>query len=339
MRDLMRSTVLALAAIALTSTWACDDDPTAVTQPVASVTIQAVAEPLMVGRSMQLTVVALDVSGDVVTGRPIAWRSTDEAIATVSVTGMVTGMAEGPVAITAECEGKTGTIDLVVEVEVVAVLVEADTNEILPGTQLQLRAQALSAEQKQLTRQIAWRSLDPTTAAVDGQGVVTGLSEGAATIEASTRGVAGQFRLTVLAPVATVTVTPSSLIMNPGELYHLTVQVTDAAGNALDRPILWHSPDPSVATVDASGMVTAVGLGQVTLQVTCEGAAAVVDVEVREAVAEVEVTPASAILAPQGATVQLTAIARSRPRPASPSLPRARAAFRLRPQSAHVRRG
>ncbi len=308
MRSLSRTRpALVFAAMALISTAGCNDDPTSVPQPVASVSIQAVAEPLMVGATLRLTVVALDVTGEIVTGRPVGWSSSDEAVATVNAEGVATGLAEGQAVITAECEGKTGTVDLVVEVEVGSVLVEADTNEILPGTTLQLRAKALSADYTELIRQITWRSLDPMRATVNEQGVVTGRSEGPVSIEASTRGVSGRFRLTVLAPVATITVTPANVIMNPGDHWQLQATVRDAAGSVLNRPVTWYSPDPSVATVDQSGLVVAVGLGQVTLQVTCEGAATTVDVVVQHAVATVEVTPASATLAPQGATIQLTA--------------------------------
>ncbi len=60
----------------------------------------------------------------------------------------------------------------------------------------------------------------------------------------------------------TVTVLPSPLTLAPGDLFALSAQVRDTAGILLGGiDLAWSSTDPSVATVDATGTVTAVAQG------------------------------------------------------------------------------
>src|SRR5690606_28116885 len=49
-----------------------------------------------------------------ITGRSVAWQSSDAARATVSATGLVTAKAAGPVTITATSESKSGTANVTV---------------------------------------------------------------------------------------------------------------------------------------------------------------------------------------------------------------------------------
>lgn len=61
------------------------------------------------GATAQLTAVAKTATGTVLE-RPITWQSSDNSIATVSPTGLVTGVAAGPVDITATAEGVAGEV-------------------------------------------------------------------------------------------------------------------------------------------------------------------------------------------------------------------------------------
>ena len=73
-------------------------------------------------------------------------------------------------------------------------------------------------------------------------------------------------------PVASVTVTPASSDALVGGTVQLTAVAKDAQGNALaDRAITWSTASATVATVNASGLVTAVGAGTATISATSEG--------------------------------------------------------------------
>jgi formylglycine-generating enzyme required for sulfatase activity len=67
-----------------------------------------------VGQTVHLSVTAKDVAGNVLTGRTVTWSSSDDSKATVSGTGLVTGMGAGAATITATCEAKSGTAAITV---------------------------------------------------------------------------------------------------------------------------------------------------------------------------------------------------------------------------------
>src|SRR5258706_959009 len=110
------------------------------------------------------------------------------------------------------------------------------------------------------------------------------------------------------APVASVRVSPSSHNPHVTRNAQLTATLPDAAGNSLSgRLITWSSTAPSVASVSASGMVSAVAVGSPTITATSEGQSGTASVNVALVpVATVTVTPGSAGLRP-GASMQFAA--------------------------------
>jgi photosystem II stability/assembly factor-like uncharacterized protein len=87
---------------------------TVVPAPVATVVVNPNPVTLRVGQTATLTATLLDQTGGVLTGRPLAWSSSDTAVASVSASGVVTGAAPGTAAIAAASEGKVGTAAITV---------------------------------------------------------------------------------------------------------------------------------------------------------------------------------------------------------------------------------
>ncbi|MEO7363768.1 MAG: Ig-like domain-containing protein [Gemmatimonadaceae bacterium] len=78
--------------------------------PVAAVTITpGTAQVTVGGATSQLTAVARDANGVALSGRAIIWGTSNVAIASVTQTGVVTGVAPGAVTISATSEGRSGT--------------------------------------------------------------------------------------------------------------------------------------------------------------------------------------------------------------------------------------
>jgi hypothetical protein len=85
------------------------------------------------------------------------------------------------------------------------------------------------------------------------------------------------------APVARVAVTPASVDLVPAETEQLTAVTLDAADQPLTgRPVTWESSAGTVATVSASGLVTAVGPGSADIIATSEGKSSSARITVRE---------------------------------------------------------
>ncbi len=100
---------LGLLALCLVCGAACGDgDSTGTPAPVATVAVTPNPVDVQVGATVQLTATLRDAQGNELTGRPVAWSSGAEAVATVDQNGLVTGLAEGPVEVTASSEGKRG---------------------------------------------------------------------------------------------------------------------------------------------------------------------------------------------------------------------------------------
>src|SRR5712692_6717816 len=111
MTRLSRWSFSALALLA-----ACPSkDSTSPPVRVASVTVSPATATIVVDQTVQLTATMKDASGTVLTGRSVTWMSTNTSIATVSTTGLVTGIAPGPaVTIMATSEGQSGTAAITV---------------------------------------------------------------------------------------------------------------------------------------------------------------------------------------------------------------------------------
>ena len=112
------------------------------------------------------------------------------------------------------------------------------------------------------------------------------------------------------APVATtVTVNPGSAALSAvGETARFTAEVRDQNGQVMaGAAIAWASNDASVATVDASGMVTAAANGSATITATAGSVAGSAAVTVAQVVTAVAVSPAADTLVAFGDTVRLAA--------------------------------
>lgn len=160
---------------------------------------------------------------------------------------------------------------------------------------------------------IHWSSSDDAVATVSSVGVVTAKAPGSVQIAASAEGHSALVTLSVTnVPVASVTVAPTSVALALGGTATLTAIAYDQNGNALTgRPVTWASSAPSVATVDANGVVTSVAQGTATITATSEGKTANSAITVTPPpaipVASVAVAPTSGSLT-VGATMTLTAI-------------------------------
>jgi len=83
-------------------------------EPVASVTVSPTTAAVVPGDSVQLTAVARSASGATLPGRAFTWSTNDTAVAKVSASGLVGGVALGSATITAATEQRSGTADIIV---------------------------------------------------------------------------------------------------------------------------------------------------------------------------------------------------------------------------------
>lgn len=278
---------------------------------VSQVAISAPSTSVVAGATMQLSAVAQDASGNTLAGRTITWSTSDATRATVSSTGLVTGVLAGSVTISAASEGKSAVVTLTVTPPPVAVVaITPTTATVAVNASTTLVATTTAANGALLSgRTITWTSSDATRATVSSTGVVTGVAAGSAVITATSEGRSASATITVTpAPIATITVEAATSTIVTGVMIAATTIVRDANGVLLTgRVVTWTSSDPSIATVSSVGLITGTGSGVVTITATSEGKSGSVSITVIAPVATITITPATPTVA-VGFTVALSAV-------------------------------
>ena len=123
------------------------------------------------------------------------------------------------------------------------------------------------------TGAVVWSTTNPAVASVSSAGMVTALTAGTTHVIATVGSKQGQATLTVRElPVARVALLPDSAVITRGATQQLTAATLDANGNTLvGRPVAWASSNPAVATVDSTGLVTGLTVGNTTITATSGG--------------------------------------------------------------------
>jgi uncharacterized protein YjdB len=273
--------------------------------PIPVVTVEITPSPssVTVGQSVQLTATPRGPNGAALTGRGVTWGSASPAVASVSSSGLLTGVSPGTAVIIATVDGVQGSSQATVtQIPVASVSVTPGAPSLLVGASVTLSAVTLDAGGNVLAgRPIAWASGDPTIATVAG-GTVTAVSAGITTITATSEGKAGSATVTIStpppAPVASVNLNPPSVSIDVGATTMIVATTLDASGNVLTgRVVQLTSADPAIATVDASGLVTGVAAGVTNITATSEGQSATASVTITA------LPPASVTIAPSPASV------------------------------------
>lgn len=118
---------------------------------------------------------------------------------------------------------------------------------------------------------VSWTSVNPNVATVSADGVVYAVTEGNTLIYATAvdgSGVFAYYALTVtpayvdITRVSDISITGKAK-MNVGETYAISYSVLPVT--AVDKTLSWETSDPAIATVNAFGVVTAVGIGACTI--------------------------------------------------------------------------
>jgi hypothetical protein len=176
--------------------------PPQVPTGVAEVFVRPMTQQARPGKSYQLTAIPLDVYGYVRPDAAVSWKSQHPGIATVSASGLLTGVAPGSTTISATSEGVVGTVAITVLGTIVSVQVIATRAAIAVGEEAFWRVDArdVGGTRMELVEAI-WQSEDPGIALAGPHGRILGVHLGTGQIAATVEGVTGKARVTVIAPL------------------------------------------------------------------------------------------------------------------------------------------
>ena len=276
-RGIVATRLLLGATLLVGGMTACADDEV-VTAPVVNTNTVAVTprvSSLRLGQTQQLAATLLDKNGATVSAGAVTWTSAEPTIASVSSGGLVTMLTTGSTAIQATIGGVTGIASIQGVAGVASVAVAALTRAVAVGERVPLSFRTLDAAGNALVaRTVTWSSSVPTVATVNADGVVAGIAPGAAVITATSEGRTATVNVAVeaLAPVNTVTLTPTTQTLAAGSTQQLAATLRDANNNVLaNRPITWASSSATTGSVSSTGLVSALVPGTFTVTATSEG--------------------------------------------------------------------
>ena len=194
---------------------------------------------------------------------------------------------------------------------VTTIVVTGPSGPLQVGSTLTLTAEVRDQNGAPMTgKSLAWSSANASIAAVSSEGVVTAHGPGSASISASVEGKSGSVTVTVATPtVFSVTIAPLATPVVAGQSAVLAVVVSDRNGIALTgRQVRFTSSAPLVATVDATGQLSARSPGATTITAVSDGVSGTVEVTVVPP--EGSVAPTIAEVGPATLTRGTTAVVR-----------------------------
>ena len=237
-----------------------------VMQSVGSIVVEPASATLMaLGETVQLTATVLDPNRLPVADAVVTWTSSDDLVATVSTQGLVTAVQNGVAAITARSGSASASIPVTVMQSVGSIAIEpASATLTALGETVQLTATVLDPNRLPVADAVlSWSSSDASVAVVSGEGLVTAVSNGTATITARSGSASATSTVTVMQSVGSIAIEPASAtLMALGETVQLTATVLDRNRHPVaDAVVSWSSSDVSVAMVSGEGLVTAISYG------------------------------------------------------------------------------
>jgi len=170
--------------------------------PVAVVKVTPTTLSLAPKQYAPVSASEYDSTGNILTGRAVAWTTSNANVATVSSSGIVTAIAVGSAIVTATSETKMATVAVTVAPAVASLAVTPKTASVPVGKTLQLTAIAKNAAGATVSSvSTAWSSANNSVASVSSGGVVSGVAAGGTTVTVTAGGLTVQ---------AAITVTPAS---------------------------------------------------------------------------------------------------------------------------------
>lgn len=202
------------------------------------------------------------------------------------------------------------------EIEVTGISLDTASLNMVIG-ETHMLVPTVEPENAAAPEDVVWESRNTAVADVSEDGLVTAIAKGSTQIVARCGSVSTVCNVAVSGgDVTSVSVVPDKLSLKKNETAKLSVTIVPETAD--HDGVVWESSDPSLASVDAEGTVTALMPGNVTVTATCGGLSAECKVTVLRTEAEsvtldktsLEMNPGdsyslTATVAPEGADVVL----------------------------------
>ena len=261
-------------------------------QSVTSVAINPKNISLNIGEVEQFNAI---ISPSNATNKEVKWESNNTSVATINGNGLVTAKAKGTAEISVITEDGTFTAISVVtvleeEIAVTGIDITSNILEIIIGETEQLTAEISPVDATDKT--FVWSSNNETVAEINPNGVITGLTRGNVDITVTTN--EGEFLDTIRINVSEEEITATSIHiisniteLTVGDSVQLIAELSPLNAT-IGNTFSWETSDPTVATINSNGEITAIGQGITEVLVVADGNTITdtISIEVKEAALE-----------------------------------------------------
>ena len=234
---------------------------------VNKITLSTAKQTINVGTTTQIKA---KIEPSNATNRELVWSSSDPSVATVNSSGVVKGIKDGTVTITAKTKDGTVVASITITVKKAEPTIESisfSQNTVSVKKDDTLGLIPIVTPSELSSSKLNWESSNPSIATVDENGKVTGVSVGETVITVTS---SNGKKATCTVNVTTDDIDVQKIILTPREKTignGKTTQVIAAVEpeNATNRELVWSSSDESVATVNSNGIVQGIKDGIVTI--------------------------------------------------------------------------
>lgn len=227
---------------------------------VTSITLDKSELSLKVGSSDMLTATVNPANA---TDKNVQWSSSDASIVKVN-NGKVTALKSGTATITAAAGSSSAQCVITVPVEIESL--SLDKSELTLTIDETATLHATINPDNATDKTVIWSSSDNTIAQVE-NGVVVGMSKGAATIKAEAGGKTAECKVTIVPKTATgieIIGAKTSMLIN--ETQTLSYKLIPDKSEA-DGLLIWSSSNQDVLTIAPNGTCKAISEGVATVTI------------------------------------------------------------------------
>ena len=266
-----------------------------------------------IGETIQLIATAFDMGDGEVPGAELIWTSEEPTVATVNNQGVVTAQMNGQTLVTVTWKDVSASVTVTVEQQAHRIFAAPQTVHFADaGETKELFVLVIDANDMEIPgAELTWSSENPTVATVDDRGVVTARMEGVTRVTVTSGAISAQVVVIVGTPMTLVVSTESVRLTAIGETFYAIAMVLDAYNQRIPgAELAWVSKDPTVATVDDYGEITAQMNGQTIVTVTWEDMSDSISVTVAQQADSIVVLPQLVRLSSTEDMIELTASVR-----------------------------
>lgn len=195
----------------------------------------------------------------------LVWSSSDESVATVSETGLVTAVSVGSATITATCGTVSATCEAIVT-PISAKEIVLNTNSITIDVAGKYQLTAAVNPEGAADKTVTWSSSNPNVATVSESGLITANTIGSAIIYAQCGYVSSSCDVVVLPKSVSLDYQNVELDVNGTKQLKATV----LPETSTNKTVIWESTNTDVVTVSEEGLVTAIAPGVAVVTATCD---------------------------------------------------------------------